>query len=64
MDRSNPFRFFLRDMPRLSVDVDLTWVPRVGREAATGGMKRGLSEVARHLQSVAPGIGIPAETSV
>ena len=50
--------FFLRDMPRLSVDVDLTWVPRVGREAATGGMKRGLSEVARHMQSVAPGVAI------
>ena len=52
MDRSNPFRFFLRDMLR------------VGREAATGGMKRGLSEVARHMQSVAPGIGIPAKTSL
>lgn len=50
--------FFLRDMPRLSVDIDLTFVPRVGREAATGGMKRGLSEIARHIRSVAPDIGI------
>ena len=52
--------FFLRDMPRLSVDVDLTYVPRVGREAATGDMKRGLSEVARHVQSVDPGIRMRA----
>ncbi len=41
--------FFLRDMPRLSVDVDPTRAPRVVREAATGGMKRGPGEVARHV---------------
>lgn len=43
---------FYRDMPRLSVDIDLTYLPVEDRVASLGHMDEALERIARHLPSV------------
>jgi hypothetical protein len=46
--------FFVCDMPRLSVDIDLTYLPINEREAALEGISRALSSVFAKLRKVLP----------
>ena len=38
---------FIRDMPRLSVDIDLTYLPVEGREASLRGIDAAMRRIAR-----------------
>ena len=51
---------FVRDMPRLSVDLDLTYLPFDGREAALAGVAAALGRVAAATSAAIPG----SQTSV
>ncbi|MCY4498930.1 MAG: nucleotidyl transferase AbiEii/AbiGii toxin family protein [Rhodospirillaceae bacterium] len=51
---------FLRDLPRLSIDIDLAYLPRMPREEALAAIRRGLDAVAADLKSAIPGIGVQA----
>src|SRR5690606_33930638 len=42
---------FLRDLPRLSVDIDLVYLPREGREESLVGIRDGLRRVAGRIES-------------
>ncbi len=42
---------FLRDLPRLSVDIDLVYLSREGREEGLAGIRDGLTRVARRIES-------------
>lgn len=46
--------FFLRDMPRLSVDIDLTYLPRYPYDVALPAIRRGLDEIVRDIHSAIP----------
>ena len=48
---------FLRNLPRLSVDVDLAYLPRSPREQALPAIRRGLDTIANDLRGAIPGIG-------
>ena len=54
--------FFLRDMPRLSVDIDLTYLPRCPRDVALPAIRRGLDEIARDIRSAIPRVRFLAKT--
>ena len=45
---------FVRDMPRLSVDIDLTYIPIQDRNSSLKGITTGLQEVAERLSSFIP----------
>lgn len=47
---------FLRDMPRLSVDIDLTYLPVTGRESALAAIRSGLETVAEEHRRTIPGV--------
>jgi len=51
---------FLRDLPRLSIDIDLTYLPRTPREKALPAIRHGLDAVATDLKATIPGIGVQA----
>lgn len=51
---------FLRDLPRLSIDIDLAYLPRTPREEALPAIHRGLDAVATDLKASIPGIGVQA----
>jgi len=51
---------FLRDLPRLSVDIDLTYLPLTPREAALPAIRQGLDAVGTDLRATIPGIGVQA----
>ena len=51
---------FLRDLPRLSVDIDLTYLPLTPREEALPAIRQGLDAVGRDLRATIPGIGVQA----
>jgi len=46
--------FFVRDMPRLSVDIDLTYLPVNEREAALGGISRSLRSISEKIRKMYP----------
>ncbi len=46
---------FLRDMPRLSVDIDLTYVPIAGRASSVKEIDAALRRIAKEIQSGVPG---------
>lgn len=46
---------FLRDMPRLSVDIDLTYLPMSDRDAALTGIRAQLDTIAKTIQRSVPG---------
>ena len=47
---------FFRDMPRLSVDIDLTYVPISDRESSLSDIVRALKEIEKRLKKNKPGI--------
>lgn len=49
---------FLRDMPRLSVDIDLTYLPLSDRETALDDMRAQLSMIAEGLKRTVPGANV------
>jgi predicted nucleotidyltransferase component of viral defense system len=49
---------FVRDMPRLSVDIDLTYLPLSNREEALGGLLAAMNELTRDLKHSIPGCRI------
>lgn len=51
---------FLRDLPRLSVDIDLTYLPLTPREEALPAIRQGLHAIGTDLQAAIPGIGVQA----
>lgn len=48
---------FLRNLPRLSVDIDLAYLPRSPRRQALPAIRRGLDTIANDLRGAIPGIG-------
>ena len=51
---------FLRDLPRLSVDIDLTYLPLTPRDEALPAIRQGLDAVGTDLRATIPGIGVLA----
>ncbi len=51
---------FLRDLPRLSIDIDLTYLPRLPRAEALPAIRLGLDRVAADLKAAIPGVGARA----
>jgi len=49
---------FLRDLPRLSVDIDLAWLPVQEREASLAGIAAALRAVARRAGEALPGVRV------
>ena len=49
---------FLRDMPRLSVDIDLTYLPLSDRETALGNIRRQLATIADAITRTVPGVNL------
>lgn len=49
---------FIRDMPRLSVDIDLTYIPLTPREESLSGIEQGLLNIKKKLLQRMPGIEI------
>ena len=49
---------FLRNMPRLSVDIDLTYLPISDRDTALAGIRSQLARIADALRRNVPGIEI------
>lgn len=54
--------FFVRDMPRLSVDIDLTYLPVNDREAALDGISRSLFAVSAMIKQMFPDSQITSKT--
>lgn len=55
---------FIRDMPRLSVDIDLTYVPIEDRETSLKGISTGLENIKRRIETVIPGIKITHKETI
>jgi predicted nucleotidyltransferase component of viral defense system len=51
---------FVRDMPRLSVDIDLAYLPGSAREEALAEIGRALREITRRVESQVPGARVLA----
>ena len=51
---------FFRNMPRLSVDIDLVFLPLTGREEALNTIRRSLSTLAESIRSEIPGTRVVA----
>jgi hypothetical protein len=49
---------FLRDMPRLSVDIDLTYLPVSNRDAALTDIRAQVATIAETLKRTVPGVNI------
>ena len=47
---------FARDMPRLSVDIDLTYVPIANRESSISDIVKSLAEIETRLKKIKPGL--------
>lgn len=58
---------FVRDMPRLSVDIDLTYLPIEGRDTALSKISHALQEIEKDLKKTLPQLSvqkrIPAKTT-
>jgi len=46
---------FIRDLPRLSVDVDLVYLPAHGREEALANIRQALGRISDDLEQAIPG---------
>lgn len=55
---------FVRDMPRLSVDIDLTYIPIEDRETSLRGISQGLNLIKRRAEVLIPGVRIQARNEV
>jgi predicted nucleotidyltransferase component of viral defense system len=51
---------FLRDMPRLSVDIDLTYLPVADRSSSLAAIDTALSKIATDIERVVPGCKVQA----
>src|SRR6476469_4410546 len=49
---------FVRDLPRLSVDIDLTYVPVEDRATSLAGIARELKAIASYLERTIRGVGV------
>lgn len=49
---------FVRNMLRLSVDIDLTYIPIEDRDTSLSNILRGLNEIATHIQKIIPDVVI------
>lgn len=49
---------FIRDMPRLSIDIDLTYVPIDGREKSLSAIETALIQIKNRLQQLNPALNI------
>ena len=49
---------FLRNMPRLSVDIDLTYLPISDRDTALTGIRTQLAKITEALRRTVPGVNI------
>lgn len=49
---------FLRDMPRLSVDIDLTYVPIANRQSSLAAIDSAMQRIAERLRGALPGAQI------
>lgn len=49
---------FMRDMPRLSVDIDLTYVPLEDRETSFANIAAALGEIRERVLKKVPGVGV------
>jgi hypothetical protein len=47
---------FVRDMPRLSVDIDLTYLPIEDRETSFKHIAEALERIKRNIEKVVPGV--------
>ena len=50
--------FFLRDLPRLSVDIDLTYLPINDREAALTEIDKALHRISERVEKTIPGVRV------
>ena len=50
--------FFLRDLPRLSVDIDLTYLPINDREAALSDIDKALLRISERVEKTIPGVRV------
>ena len=50
--------FFVQDLPRLSVDIDLTYLPLHERDLALDEIRNGLARIAEAIKGRMPGTGI------
>lgn len=55
---------FHRNMPRYSVDIDLTYIPLAGREESLEAINRHLSELKTHIERSIPGIRVTHKPDV
>ena len=55
--------FFWRDYPRLSVDIDLTYIPIKGRKESLKEIRKGVEHIAELASSRVPGINITTQKS-
>lgn len=55
--------FFIRDFPRLSVDIDLTYIPMNDRQAALKGISNGIDLLSKDIKQRLPGSNITPQTS-
>ncbi len=51
---------FIRSLPRLSVDINLTYIPNNDRETALGEISEGLGRIKADLEKSIPGISVTA----
>ena len=54
--------FFIRDLPRLSVDIDLTYLPIESREDSLKQITTKLKALAQRLKRVIPGVRVEEKT--
>ncbi|WP_409029028.1 nucleotidyl transferase AbiEii/AbiGii toxin family protein [Gracilimonas sediminicola] len=55
--------FFIQDFPRLSVDIDLTYIPINSREVALKGISNGINELSKDIKQRLPGANITPQSS-
>ncbi len=49
---------FIRDMPRLSVDIDLTYINTEARETAMLAIRKGLTSIQKNIEQNIPGVKV------
>ena len=54
---------FIRELPRLSVDIDLTYLPVAGRRDSLGGIEAALGRIGKHIETVHPYMQVEPETA-
>lgn len=59
MHGGTAINLFVRDMPRLSVDIDLTFVPVADRDSSFKTINTTLSAIEKRVERVLPGVTSP-----